>query len=323
MLRLTLWVSMMLPGLAWAGDLVMLEGAGGDEFAWAINEAGIIAGTSFSSDGSAVPVRWTNESVDVLDGPIALPDGSLCSLDWGDARNVTNSGDVVARVWSWCGGLDVYRAATWDDDSRTWEPLPMPPGTTFTWNPIANSAGFVVSSSDVGWTLYNPDGTMAPAGVPAECQVYAMNNQRRSVGFCGDDPATWYRGEQTILPSTDGVYAYARGLNDNGSIVGVLGYSLSDNSAAAVLWSRGELTVVDPLGWATNINNRGDVVGALGENGSDENPLTPVWWDKHGDGPVELTPGDVGVARAINDSGTIVGHIFVEGSGDEAFMYYP
>jgi len=320
-----IWLTVMLPGLGWAGDLIILEGAGGEEIPWAINEADVIVGTSYGGAGLlAAPVRWTDGVIEVLDGPIVLADGTECELEFGDPRNVTNSGEVYGRVWSSCDGANIFRAAIWEEDSSAWQALPLPPGATFNFSPIANAVGDVLIDSDVGWTLYK-NNTFTPVNIPNGCAPYAMNNKNMIGGFCADDAAVWYKGEQTILPSL-GPYSYVRGLNDKGTLVGFSGDDLGYSFPGwAVKWpdvETVEAVEYPDFGWATSVNNRGAIVGAIGVNGSELNPLTPVWWDQHGQGPMYLTPGQQGVARGINDSGTIIGDTLINDSS-KAFVYYP
>jgi hypothetical protein len=99
----------------------------------------------------------------------------------------------------------------------------------------------------------------------------------------------------------------AQDINDNGVAVG---YGIgSDGYYHACLWDSGGAHTLAPLtgytnGYANSINNNGEITGNCRLNSSHQPPCK---WDSSGVSRLATATGDIGVGKAINDSGLIAG----------------
>ena len=94
-------------GIATPLDLGDLDGDGGESFAFAINDAGLIVGSS-DDDGQQRAFR-RDPTTGVLEGLLHLPGG-----DFGSARDVNASGMIVGTAWDPVS-LE-FHAVLWDPD---------------------------------------------------------------------------------------------------------------------------------------------------------------------------------------------------------------
>jgi probable HAF family extracellular repeat protein len=144
-----------------------------------------------------------------------------------------------------------------------------------------------------------------------------INNRGQVVGQSAVEPGVdhaflWERGVMTDLGTLGGEWSAATRINDRGQIIG-----LSQNSAGewrSFLWQNGVMTDLGPGGF-NDINNRGQIVG----------------WRWFGDvaSAVRLERGQLArldsrmsSAAAVNDSGTVVGHLsYDDTETSEAYLW--
>jgi probable HAF family extracellular repeat protein len=122
----------------------------------------------------------------------------------------------------------------------------------------------------------------------------------------------WQHGEITDLGTLGGPSSFATAINDHGVIVG--GSTTTGGVLHAFVWRDGRMTDLGVPGggdaFAEDVNNRGQVVGFAMPAGT---PAFAYRWQR---GAVTVLPTSPygGQARAINDSGMIVGWV----AGDES-----
>ena len=138
---------------------------------------------------------------------------------------------------------------------------------------------------------------------------WKLNNYREVVGqkYVNSEETEkafyWNNGEITIL-ETEGGYAIANGINDNGVVIG---YSTTDQALQthlAFVWENGKTTSINPVGMYTrnytySINSNDVVVGMM------KDYQDRVQGFKYENGAITLLP--LWTARGITDDGRIVG----------------
>lgn len=165
-------------------------------------------------------------------------------------------------------------------------------------------------------------------------QASAINELAQTVGYAEDPNAAWRPivfGEGEI-PTLDALPGDARGINDAGQVVGIVGewYAPPHEVAdwRAFLYSDGVMTFLPTLGGddsaAVGINESGQIVGWARTTGD---PYHATLWS--GDGVTDLGTlgeGDFSIAMAINESGQIAGGSYIVPGGLlnrlHAFLYY-
>ena len=181
-----------------------------------------------------------------------------------------------------------------------------------------NESGVVVGIS-AGRAIVYRDGVLQDLGTlgGATSDAAAINDAGAVVG--NSDTATvrsraflYADGTMTPLGEPDDFFAWPRAVNARRQIVGAWTPPIRDTTGHthAFLYEKGTFTDLGPLpgstsdfSWADDINAHGQIVGA---SGGPSGYLLAVTWE-NGTARI-LECGDSGVAaRAINDSGVIVG----------------
>ena len=210
--------------------------------------------------------------------------------------------------------------------------LAMLPGATTSAANAVNTAGTIVGSMNFADAPFGR-AVMWVNGVPSELPRHCptCNSAASDINDIGDvsgnvttaegvtHAAVWRNGVLTVLPSLpDHVGAVALSINDSGVLAG---YSTgSDGVLRPVRWidgapeDLGQLPGVDmPWGIALAINNAGEIVGAVRPlNGQEERPFA---WRNGVMAALEIPPAgacNLSAALANNDSGLIVGYVFVD-----------
>ena len=287
----------------------------------------VLALTSLDS-GSAV--ASTGITVRVLPGL----SGSTNSV----AYDVNNAGDIVG-VNEVAGYL---RPVMWPAAGSPVD-LGVPPGLI---GGIARS--ITDNGTIVGSTAYVTDGSYgtaimfrpgAPVALPnlisgGRANAWAVNGSGVAVGEARNNTLArrfeaavrWESGSvQDLgkLPSWD--LALARGINDNGDIVGVGMAVLNVSFGKAFVWRSGQFTELGSLGWpdgysiAYAINNAGDIVGSSRRL---DNIIHAAMWRN---GQVidlgTMAGGTMSEALAVNGVGDAVGYAMAADSIVHAALF--
>ncbi len=204
----------------------------------AINDSGIIVGSSAAPGGIAEAAIWQNGKVAAL-GTLPGANGNIGAALNSTALDINNAGQVVG--WSFSNAFTTH-AVTW----------------------IGGSI------QDLG-VLSAQDSSVA-TGINAQGQIVGFDIDP-STGL--SHAVLWQNGSMTDLGTLPGAtLSRAVAINDAGIVVGTSGPSTFDEHA--VMWVGGKIvelnTLLGPLsGWnletATAINNEGEIVGLAVHNG--------------------------------------------------------
>ncbi len=294
----------------------------------AVNDRGVIVGSSKTADGHDHAVRWD-------------PDGRITDLGLlpggghSRATEINNNGDIVGAGDA---AGENERAVRWAPDG-TVTALDRVPGEHNSGANGINDDGYVVGSASVGHLMslavvWEPGGTAAPIG-PASLQstsAAAINNHAVVAGSTLESSrfnmfwaVTWTLGDArgVVLPHLPGarVRDTALSVNDNGLVVGRADSYLGSSPYYpdhAVVWSPGADVPTDlgtlPGGGdysvANDVNDEGVIVGTAATNTT--NGRQAVLWEREENGwrivPLPQLPGGTwSEATAINDDGDVVG----------------
>jgi len=129
----------------------------------------------------------------------------------------------------------------------------------------------------------------------------------------------WEAGRMTDLDSGDTGSSAAYSINNAVQIAGV--YSAPDRDTSGFLYSAGKVTVLSqaPHGRAIGINNAGQIVGDLATEPASARQA--FLWNAGAVVDLGTLGGAGSEARAINDSGQIVGTAHLDGGVMHAFLY--
>ena len=330
---------------------VSLPGLQGMTFssAMAINDAGLIVGTSNDVQGDIHGVFWTSSTAT---SPTRLEFPAHPGGEFGAAFGVNTTGDVVGETNNAVGGRDaIFWLGTTGTPSAA-SPLPLPPiaGAQYTAAYDINDSKRIVGESQsasvnkaVTWTLTVAGTTVTPSqpmvlGEPVGAtgsSAYAIGDNNRIVGehtlasgavngilWTLSADGTTVASMIPLPPLTGDTESVAYGINADGRIVG------ESTSAAgvtrSVTWTVSGTTATPVAlgttaeGNALAINNSGRMAGWTAPTAGGEANAS-VWDD------LNLTKFDSVVAAAgfsqgfgINNGGSIVGM-----TGNVAFVAVP
>lgn len=268
----------------------MLPGA--QSVATVINNAGQIAGYTWTPDGQAPQyqtILWHDGIASAMSPAGSTQDGGAPS-----PYGINNQGLIVGTVVQ---GTRMY-AATWSEDGQQQNHI-LPGTSECNWcvsqATAVNDHGLVV-----GWSVeYGPvawqNGAMqqlAKPNVAARGRAMGINNAGTIVGSTDFQAAIWQGEQLTLLDSAGFRQAEAYDINEAGDIVGhALNSSMDTRS---MLWRNGaaielgSLTATDAT-YAEDINNAGQIVGTSVLTPSDVNSeRRAVMWNKGTTTPVAL-----------------------------------
>ena len=305
-----------------------LSGIGGPVTqALAIAEDGSVAGWGLDAAWVSHALRWTAGGVTTLSNATSAASG------------ISSTG--VAAGWQ--SGRRGSQAATWSPSLTGLRP---PRGSIGAQAVDVNRNGLAVGwavnsigdTSAVSWSGTRPASLVSGAGSPSISLATAVNDAGTIVGR-GDFATapfrralSWNGGTMTVLPSLgDGVDS-ASAISESGLITGG-GLSPMDSKFHAVVWNGNMVTDLGLFGthpssgWG--VNSCGTVVGDAVVDVADDETEAVIWQGNSQAVALEslLTPShgwDLHTARAINNSGAIVGYGFRSGqSGIRAFLMTP
>jgi probable HAF family extracellular repeat protein len=242
---------------------------------------------------AAAPSKWTVMQI-----------GSAWS---SFAESANNRGDVTGWMYG-PSGVPVHHAFLWQNGVV--QDLGVPPGWTQTDGVAINNGGTIAISNDsTGIALWR-DGAWDVTGIRG---TPAAINEGGTLageyfGAYGPQVFTYKDGRFTDLGTLGGVSAFARAINDSGTVVGFS--SLPGNPYLhAFVAEHGTMRDIGTLGgnysWAYAVNNAGTVVGVSEDSSGHD---VAMIWDGAQMRPL-LSAGTMSVARAINDRGQIVGSV--------------
>jgi probable HAF family extracellular repeat protein len=282
-------------------NTVNLPGLQGVNFssAMAINDPGLIVGTSNDITGDVHAVFWTDSTAV---SPIRFEFPAHPGAEFGAAYGVNNAGDTVGETNNAAGGRDAIFWLGTGGTPQAASPAVMPPiaGAQFT-------------------------------------AAYAINNSKRAVGESQSGSITmavaWLVsaagevGQPTLLGVPEGATASsAYFIDDNNRIVGE--YTTASGMVHGILWSMnpdGTFAMLDlpPIGGeatsesvAYGINDAGQIVG---ESTTAAGVVSAVTWTSVA--PVVAAPLGTPAqanALAINDSGRLAGWTMAAGANANA-----
>ncbi len=309
-------------------SIIELPGLGGPVTQGvAIAENGVAAGWGLDSAWVSHALRWSN--------------GQVTGLSSSSSAGTGISSNGVVAGWQ-SGRRGGMQATTWSPAIA----LKAPRDSIGAQAADVNNGGIAVgwSANSIGDTVaVRWDGTRATvlssgAGAPYVSLAFAVNDAGTIIGRgdFGTAPfrraLSWSGTSMTTLKSLGGGVDSATAISQSGLITGA-GLSPVDAKFHGVVWSGNSVTDLGLFGSAptqgNGVNSCGTVVGEAVTSVALE-ITEAVMWQGGGQAvalEAMLPPGhgwDLHIARAINDTGQIVGHGFRSGqSGLRAFLMTP
>lgn len=269
-------------------QVVDLGIAGGTAFA--INDRGHIAGEVSYEPGNSRAFLWRGGEITYFGSPgdRYMPT-DMNNRDEIVGLHVAGSGFVSGFLWrggvatdlpiSYASGINDRgevvgsgfgaQPVVWRDGVTT--ELRGLPGGLFTFANDINNAGVVVGQSggmvdSVAVQWRTPDAEAEPlTSVPSTARAISDSGRVAGLHWSSGFPYSflWFRGQFTdITPPPGSQMFQAYSINNQAQVVG-------DNGFAAVVWQRGNTTVLPSLtendgATASDINNRGQITGVSG-----------------------------------------------------------
>lgn len=293
-------------------DLGLLPG-GHFLSAYAINDAGMVAGYGYSTEGNRA-FSWANGQLQNLGAP--------SPGDFSGAYDINNAGVAVGSS----GGEAVQ-----------WSPGQAPtvlsrlPGASYANANAINNQGTVVGSSGGVATSWK-DGQVS-ALTSTESTAIDINDAGLVVGAINANyqrhAATWKDGIQTMLQTPTG-YSSSIGLGVNEQNV-IVGRVTSANIDQAAIWTDGQVQVLAPVAgdagsMAYDINEKGQIVGLSISLTQGYSFRAALWEGGKAYDLASLVMDGQGwlfsQAQSINESGQIVGWGNFNGQG-RSFLLSP
>ena len=276
---------------------------GNNSTATAINNAGQVAGFSYTTLDDSHATLWNGTTLTALD---------TMGGYYSQATAINNAGQIVGHVNMSSTSNDWY-GTVWNGASLTGNRIL---GTNHDDAYAINDAGQVAGSNAYHATIWN--GTTAT--VLGNGTVLAINNNGQAAGAAmysgGFEHATVWDGvTATDLGTLGGSSSQAEGINDAGIIAG---YSWIIGNAAthATIWNGTTITDLGTLGGnisqARAINNVGQVVGDAAtldhfQHATLWNGTTAIDLNNFMDAASICAGWVLATANDINDNGWIVG----------------
>jgi probable HAF family extracellular repeat protein len=266
-MRTILWISglfalltALLPGKVTAAPYTIMDlGAvpdGNATFAYALNDAGVVVGSSGPGIGPFQAFRYADG---LITGIGTLPGGAQ-----SEARAVNSSGAIAGYSDTATGSV---RAFLFTNDAFV-DIGALGLGRSFAYG--LNDSGRVVGVSDIGAFLYRA-GTVTPLGAPVGATSFSPRSINAGGAIAGTvtlhdgqgRAAVWRDGSWTVLGTLGGRSSTGLSINDHGYVVGLSETAAGDTHG--FLYTGGELIDLGTLGGSETfpaaINNQGHIVG--------------------------------------------------------------
>ncbi|MBA4143809.1 MAG: DUF3466 family protein [Nitrosospira sp.] len=261
-----------------ATDLGILPGGGDYSEAWAINDQGQVAGSSWSSTNDTI--RAT-----VWNGTTATDLGTLPGADASYARAINDSGQVAG----WASTEGSTRAALWNGTTAT-DLGTLGGGSSVAYainndGQVAGQSALLPGSSTSHATVWSGTTPADLGTLPGgdDSAALAINDLGQAAGRSTFLPGSfayhatvWNGTTPTDLGTLGGDYSEANAINNAGLVVGWA--DTLDNGTSATLWDGTTATDLNNFldesmidaGWvltgAADINDRGLIVGEAFNN---------------------------------------------------------
>ncbi|PUB79910.1 MAG: hypothetical protein DBO99_02740 [gamma proteobacterium symbiont of Ctena orbiculata] len=276
-----------------------------------INNRGEIVGYCETGEGDIHAVIWDGSDVTDL-GTLGGDDSYAFGInDEGVVVGYSRTAEGKAHAFIWQDGImtDIH-----DPD--------LPP-INESYARAINSDGLVAGTVGYGGVVWNTPSeyvwVIEGSGLDGPSDAHDINDSNQAVGWhhSSDQAYLWEDGSMVILPHLGIDRSRAYGINNPGQVVGSVVDPDTHLQQAAIWEGGGPPVLLGSLGGsygnANDINDTGTIVGMAKKA---DDATVPFYYKRSDAEMLELMNLGSGVARAVNNSGVIVGY-GVNAAGDD------